>query len=443
MAFATAETDPQTLDPALDPAGGGSLGASPGRLRARLSGLVPEQGAQRVLMTSTFVNTIGNGMFMTSSILYFTRVVHLSAARAGLGLTLAGVIGVAAGLFVGDLADRRGPREVQLALLLLLSVTMASYVLIHGFAALVLVAAVDLLANGASNAVRGGLARRVGGEGAAAFRSRLRAITNAGIALGTLLAACAIEVDTRLAYELLILGNAATFLGCALMLRRLPHLAALPRPAGERRWSSARDLPFNAWAVLNGLMTLQYQVLLIPLPLWVVAHTHAPRWSVALGMLINTLICVFFQVRIGSAVTTIGQGARAFRHAGCFFLVSCPLLGLLPDVPGWAAVPLLAAACVVHTTGELWHASGSFTLGYDLAPAHAQSQYQGMQGLWSSLLGTSLAPAILTLICIDGGQAGWFALGGFFLLLGLATVPVTRWAERTRPQPGPVPVPAV
>lgn len=53
----------------------------------------------------------------------------------------------------------------------------------------------------------------------------------------------------------------------------------------------------------------------------------------------------------------------------------------MPDVPGWVAVLLLAAGCVLHTTGELRHASGSFTLGYDLAPEHAQNQYQGMQGL--------------------------------------------------------------
>jgi MFS family permease len=406
--------------------------------------LLPPPGPERVLMTSTFVNTVGNGMFMTSSILYFTRVVHLSAARAGLGLTLAGLIGVGAGLFVGDIADRRGPREVQLVLLLVASITMASYVFIHDFAGLVLVAAVDLLATGAANAVRGGLIRRIGGERAAAFRARLRAVTNAGIALGALLAALAIQADTRFAYELLILGNAATFLFCALVLRTLPHLDPLPRPAKESRWSSARDLPFNAWAIANGLMTLQYEVLLVPLPLWIVAHTRAPHWSVASGVLINTLMCVFFQVRVGANVRTIEQGARAFRNAGCFFLVSCPMLGLLPEVPGWAAVLLIIGGCMVHTTGELWHASGQFALSYELAPAHAQSQYQGMQGLWSGLLGSSLAPAFLTLVCIDGGQAGWYALGGFFFVLGLATIPVTRWAERTRPHylAAPVLVPA-
>jgi MFS family permease len=399
---------------------------------ALVSGLLPEPGPHRILAISTLVNTLGLGMFMTSSVLYFTRVVHLSPASVGFGLSAAGLVGIAAGIPIGDLADRRGPREVQLALLILLSLTMASYVLIHSFAVFVAVAAVDLMANNAANAVRGGLIRRVGGEGAASFRARLRATTNAGIAVGSLLAAGAIEVNTRFAYELLILGNAATFLLCAAVMTRLPHLEPLPRPERDSRWSSARDLPFNAWAVVNGLMTIQYEVLLIPLPLWIVTHTHAPRWSVACCMLINTLMCVFFQVKVGSGVKTIGQGARAYRTASCFFLVSCPLIGLLADVPGWAAVLLIAGGCVVHTTGELWHASGQFALSYELAPEHAQSQYQGMQGMWSSLLGYSLAPAFLTLLCIDGGQVGWFVLGGFFGMLGLVAVPVTKWAERTR-----------
>jgi MFS family permease len=383
------------------------------------------------MAAATLVNTIGTGMLMTASVLYFTRVVHLSAARVGLGLTLAGLVGIAAGVPVGDLADRRGPREVQLVLLCIMAATMAAYLFIHSFAAFVAVVAVDQLANNAANAVRGGLIRRIGGEGASAFRARLRAVTNAGIGLGTLCAAAAIQVDTPLAYQVMIIGNASSFLLSALILRRLPHLPPLPRPERESRWGAVRDLPFNAWAMVNGLMSIQYAVLLVPLPLWIVGHTHAPRWSVAGCLLINTVICVCFQVRVGGKVATLAQGAAAYRTAGLMFLVSCPLLGLLGDVPGWSAVLLLAVGCAVHTVGELWHASGQFTLGYDLAPAHAQSQYQGMMSLWSSL-GISLSPALLTLLCVDGGRAGWIALGCFFALLGLAARPATRWAERTR-----------
>jgi hypothetical protein len=286
----------------------------------------------------------------------------------------------------------------------------------------VLVVAVDQLANNAATAVRGGLIRRVGGEGAATFRARLRAVTNAGIGIGTLFAAAAIQFNTPTAYRVMIIGNAASFLLCALILRRLPHLEPLPRPERDSRWGAARDLPFNAWAMINGLMSIHYSVLLIPLPLWIVEHTRAPRWSVACGLLINTIICVCFQVRVGGRVRTMAQGAAAYRTAG---------LGLLAGLPAWSAVLLLALGCAVHTVGELWQSSGQFTLGYDLAPAHAQSQYQGMMGLWSNL-GLSLSPALLTLVCVDGGRAGWTALGVFFALLGLAAAPATRWAERTR-----------
>ena len=71
---------------------------------------------------------------MASSALYFTQVVHLPTGLVGTGLAIAGVIGLLAGVPIGDLADRRGPRDVFAAALLVQAATMASFVLIHSFA---------------------------------------------------------------------------------------------------------------------------------------------------------------------------------------------------------------------------------------------------------------------------------------------------------------------
>ena len=74
--------------------------------------LLPEPGPQRVYGLATLVNTFGFGLVVTSLVLYFTRVVHLGSLQVGLGLTISGLIGLVAGVPVGVLADRHGPRTV-------------------------------------------------------------------------------------------------------------------------------------------------------------------------------------------------------------------------------------------------------------------------------------------------------------------------------------------
>ena len=393
---------------------------------------IPPPGAQRTLAVATAVNNLGTGMFMTSSVLYFTRAVHLPPARVGLGLTIAGLIGLLAGLPVGNVADRRGPREVVIATMLLMAVTTTGYVFIKSFAAFTLVATVDLLANSASNAARGGLIRCVGGENAAGFRAQLRAISNASMSVGAIAGGVAVQIDTRAAYQTLVLINALSFLMCGAVCARIPHQPPVLRPAEARSWPALRDAPFLSYTVLNAVMTIEYPVLAFALPLWIASHTRAPRWTIAGVMLINTLMCVCLQVKTGQRVKTVHDSAVAMRGAGLLFLASTAAIAALADLPYWAATAGVALAVVVHTAGELRHASASFQLGFELAPAHAQSQYQGLQGVGFGA-GLAIGPAILSTLCLGLGQLGWLLLGCLLLAVGLATVPVAAWAERTRP----------
>src|SRR5262245_2143174 len=47
----------------------------------------------------------------------------------------------------------------------------------------------------------------------------------------------------------------------------------------------------------------------------------------------------------------------------------------------------------------------------------------------------AVAPAVLGALCLGIGQVGWLLLGGLLTAAGLATVPVVRWAVRSRPFP--------
>ncbi|MER7578849.1 MFS transporter [Kitasatospora sp. NPDC097691] len=405
--------------------------------RVRIPGLSAPSGPQRALIVASFVSRVGNGLFNTASVLYFTLVVHLPAAQVGVGLTIAGLVGLLAGVPAGNLADRYGPRTVWLTALAMLTATMAAFVLIHDWVTFTLVATLDRLAATAAGAAGGALVARADGERPAAFRARLRTFVNLGVILGNLGAAFAVSVGTRPAYTALILANAASF-ACAglIALRGVPNYRPLPRPEEHHRAAVLSDRPFVSFVALHGAMGLHYQAVSLLLPIWLSAHTDAPRWTVAAVSAVSSGVCVLLQSRIGSRVETPRQGGRAFRLAGLAFLVSCPLMALTADVPAWVAPGLAVLAVGVHSLGEVWESSGGYALGFGLAPDHAQGQYQGLLGVGFNA-GQALAPVVLTTAVLGLGHTGWLLLGAFFAALGAAAPPVAAWAERTRrPSPG-------
>ncbi|MGW3396276.1 MFS transporter [Streptomyces hydrogenans] len=393
-----------------------------------------DSGPERVLVAASFVNRVGNGLFNAASALYFTLVVGLPAVQVGAALTIAGVVGLCAGIPGGYLADRRGARVIMMLALAVQAVSMAALVLVESWAALTIVATVDQIAAAVGGAAWGALVARVGGERPAMFRAKLRTFVNLGVILGTVGAGLALAAGTRGAYVTLILGNAASFALCSVLLLLLPRYPVLPAPPRQRRWLVFADRPFLTFTALYGAMGLQYPVVSLLLPIWISEHTETPNWTVAALFGVNSAFCVLMQTKIGSRVETPYDGGRAFRVAGLLFLVSCPMMALAAYAPVWAATGLVLGAIFVHSLAEVWESSACFALGFGLAPDHAQGQYQGVLGLGFNA-GQALAPAILTTVVLGLGAAGWLLLALFFAALGAAGPSLARWGMRTRPQP--------
>ncbi|HEX6685561.1 MAG TPA: hypothetical protein VF062_22490, partial [Candidatus Limnocylindrales bacterium] len=97
----------------------------------------------------------------------------------------------------------------------------------------------------------------------------------------------------------------------------------------------------------------------------------------------------------------------------------------------WIATAILVAAAAVHVMGELRQAAGSWGISFDLAPDHAQGQYQGMYNTgWS--LAAIIAPAILTTVVVDWTGPGWIVFGALYAATGAAVPIAVRWAQRSR-----------
>ena len=395
--------------------------------------LIPEPGPRRVYLLAAFINTYGTGLVLTTLTLFAIRVVHLSSARTGLAMTIAGAVGLLANMPIGRLADRHGPRTVFRFVVLVQGLVAVGYVLFaRSFVSFLIVTTVDGAMLNAAGASSVALLRRVGGKGATTFRSQMAAVFNLGVTLGVATAGVALELNTVNAYRALFLGNALTCLVCAAALGRLPKYEPLPGAREESPLAALKDKAFVSYTALSGAMYMQYFVLIVLLPVWVVYHTSAPRWTVSAFVIVNTVIVVLFQVRVGKTVQNIRQGGVAFRRAGVLFLVSCSAIGLATGIPSWAAVLLLASAVALHTFGELWHASGTYALDFGLAPPHAQGQYQGLMGMGTGT-GQALAPILLIGLVLSLGRLGFVLLGVCFALLGLTGPAVARWGERTRP----------
>ncbi|OKI89435.1 MFS transporter [Micromonospora sp. CB01531] len=404
--------------------------------------LLPEPGPARTLALSTLVNTVGRGTWLTASALFLTRSVGLTVAQVGVGLTITALVSLVASTPMGYLADRLGPRGLQIAALLASAGFTAALVAVRSFAGFLVVGVLMAVADSATRGARGALiAGAVPPDQRVRTRAYLRAVTNVGISVGTVLAGVALAADTRTAYVSLILLDCATYLVAAAVLLRLSPVPPVPAPAHGPRLIALRDRPFLAFTVLDGLMSMHFGLINIALPLWIAGHTSAPRWLISACLLVNTVVVVLFQVRASRGTEELTGAGRAARRGGAVIAVACALFAASGGVPTTVAVPLLLGGALVHVVGELWHAAAGWGISFGLAPAHAQGQYQGAYGMGMQL-GSMVAPVVVTTLAVGWGVPGWLLLGGLFLLLGVLVPPVVAWAGRTRPvEPAAAPVP--
>jgi MFS family permease len=398
--------------------------------------LLPEPGPVRTLALATLINTAGRGIFFTLSALYFTRILGFSVVSVGVGLSVAAIFGVLAGIPMGHLGDRRGPREVLVALTALETVFSALLLLVDSYWQFVLIASVVTFLDRGAGAVRAGL---IGGvvKGASRARTRayLRSVTNIGITLGSAIAAVALHFDSRAAYVSVLYIDVATYGICALLQLRLPRVEPAHRDDTASMFAATKDVPFVVVTLVVSVLNMHYWIGEIAMPLWVVNDTAAPRWLVSVLLILNTVTVVIFQVFVASRIGTIKAAVRATVVSGVLFVAACAVFGASGSATVVGATVLLVIAASLHVTGEIFQASASFVFGYDFAPDHAQGQYQGLYGMGFAVSGM-LAPTVIALLPLRMGVPGWWILAGILLAAAIATVPAAAWATRSRERYG-------
>lgn len=389
-----------------------------------------------MLVIATLANTVGNGAYLTTSAMFLTRAVGLTPAQMALGLSAAALAGMLLATPMGHLADRHGPRGVQIAALLTLAASFAALTLVRGLWSFVPLACVIAVGDATVKAANGAMiAGAVPPEERVRTRAFVRSANNGGIAVGALLGGIPLLLDSRSGYVAVLLFNAATSLAAAAIISRARRVAPVRGPAGGPRLAALRDRPFLAFVLVDGLLAALYNDLLsLALPLWLVAYTDAPVAVVSAALLVNTLGCVTLQVWASRGTRDARDAIPVTRRGALVVAVSCVLFGVTAGRPDWVVVTVVLAAAAVHVLGELWLSSATFAVVFDLAPAWGQGQYQGAHQTGRQI-GNMVAPPLLTALVVGLGPPGWLGVAAVFAAAGLTTPHLIRWGLRRRPEP--------
>lgn len=388
----------------------------------------------RLLAATQLAGSLGDGAFLTCSVLFFTRIVGLTPAQVGLGLTLGWAVASVAGVPLGHLADRHGARGSAVLLALATSMSILTFLLVRTPLLFVLAACLYGTCQTGLAAVRQALlAALADPESRTRVRARLQSAGNAGLAVGAGLGGLALSVDTAPAYLTVFVLDAATFVVTAVLLHRLPAVPRTSSPrAGEPKLAVLRDRPYALVTLLNAVLLLRMPLLSVAIPLWIVERTAAPGWTVSALFVLNTVVVVLLQVRVAGRLASIGAAARMVRRSGVLLFASCVAFALSAfGTSPWIAFAVLVVGAVVQVFGEMLQSAGTWEIGFALAPADQQGQYQGFFGTGVSMA-RAAGPVLLSTVVIGWGLPGWLLLGAVFLAAGWAMGPAVRWAQSTR-----------
>jgi MFS family permease len=395
---------------------------------------------QRLILLAYLANALGTGLFLPISVIYLTRIVGLSATRAGLGLTIAGLIAVVAGPCAGPLLDRFDARAVVVGCFAASALGFAAYLAVNSFPSFVAVAIVIQFASRMSRPAGRVLAVRV-----ASGRDRVKALawqrtlTNLGYGVGGLLAGLALLVHGRTPFAVLLVANAVSFVVASVLILRLPAMRPQTAPpptvsAASRRDQGAyrqlaRDRLYLGLAGLNVLVSLHDSVLLVAMPLWVSLHTTAPLSMPGILFALNTLLVVLLQVPATRRLTAPSGITRGYRTAAIGFVVATACFAFTAGAGRVLAIVLLVLAVSALTLGEIEVTGGEQLLSTELAPERFRGRYMS---IYSSSMSVQqgIGPALVTVVLADWGRAGWSAIA---LILVAGSVASLRLASRHAP----------
>ncbi len=376
----------------------------------------PSVGPHRRFVTAIAVDAVGSGVFMPVSMLYFLAVTPLTLFEVGLAISLASLMALPAGPWIGALVDRVGAKRILLIGNALQTAGFVAYLVAESFAAVLVWTVVVTVGRTAFWGSYGNIVATISlpGERERWF-GYLGALRNVGFAVGGLASGVALTVGTELAFLVVVAANAASYLVAFWLLLAVPETVTNAHETMPGTWGTVlRDRPYRLLVVAQVGFSLPMMLLNFAFPVYAITVLGLPGWVMGAVFTLNCILVGLGQGLVVNALTGRIR-YRVLLLTQVVFAASYLVFLAGSTLPMVAASLVLVLGGVVYTLAELMGGPVLGALSAEAAPDHLRGRYLSLiQLAWN--ISSTVAPVLFAWL-LDRGAAPVWAV-----MLGLAAV---------------------
>lgn len=373
-------------------------------------------GVRRLVLAGSGLFSIGHGMYLTVSVVYFLTVVHIAPGQVGTALSAAGVLAMIAVLPAGYLADSYSTKLISMCVSAALALALVAVEQARGYPSLlVAVCLLGLLDKGNSVVRQTMISHLVPQQERVQLQAWMRTAFNVGFSAGAAIASPVLAMNSATGYRMLLLAAAGCYAGTAITTALLPNPPRTRREGLLRAFVALGDRKFVAVALINGVLGIHITLLDVALPLWLIERTDAPRTLLGPLMVLNTVLTVALQVRLSRSSNTVSGACSALTRSSGFCLLSCALFALSAHTRGAWTYAMLIGAIVMLSIFEIIQSAAAWGLSFALSPLASRGRYLAVFAYGASIQ-SAIGPALVTAAILRMGWSGWAAIAGVVVL---------------------------
>ena len=387
-----------------------------------------------VLLAALVLDSVGNGMFMPLSLIYFAQLTPVPLTLIGVLVSAATAMTLPVPLLAGWLADRIGPLPLVVAAQVTQGIGFLAYGRVQGPVGIFLASA--LVATGVRlfwSSVFTAIADYSDGSTSTMSKDSWYAWANmtrtGGLGVGGLITALALAGGNDSFYRVLSNGSAACYLVAAATIAAFVRAPSRGHETDDSvgYLSMMRDRPFVAFAAINTVFAISTGMLSLGLPVLVLKGIDGPPWLSPVVLAGTTILLAVLVAPVVKRLAPYRRTRVLIVAAGLWAAWCLAFAGLVPNQPDWV-IPALLLATLLYTAADVVHAPVSMALATALSPPAARGRYLGVFQ-YSFTIAGMIAPAFFTSLFELHRSLPWLALAA----LNLAALVGMRLLERIVP----------